>query len=236
MQRVHGNFPSIINSQTKIPLSPQVWGSFLTGKEQTIDSWVRSVSGRWRVMSMVPRWIQRAVFNVLNNSLVFVDTRDLDGPTLIDIIPKTVTVDFPFINYDTRASMLRYTIAPSNRATWRNSEEGIQRERLKRIRSALNDNWDLLLAYIPILDGYGHLYYNDPEKIVQRYQRLCVNVNVLLRILKAMDVYTIIVSDHGIDFKGSHSVECFYSLSHDTGFKPTSITDFYEHIKQVVEK
>ena len=187
-------------------------------------------------MSMVPRWIQRAVFNVLNNSLVFVDTRDLDGPTLIDIIPKTVTVDFPFINYDTRASMLRYTIAPSNRATWRNSEEAVQRERLKKIRTALLDSWDLFLAYIPILDGYGHLYYNDKDKIIHRYRKLGANVNVLLRILKAMDVYTIIVSDHGLDFKGSHSTECFYSLSHDTGFKPTSITDFYEHIKEVVEK
>jgi len=254
-QEQHGFIPSIINRKHEEPLSPQVWGSFITGRVQDIDDWqvytkpmswirwntpIRRIRGSsWLIGKTFGRRILIPVLNLIKHQKKYVTNEILNGVPIFDIVSDSIAVNVPLYNLDsewlfgcTRKILEGDTDAFQKHVT---DNTGLMiQETFRR----MPENWNLFMTWIPIADQMGHVFVSRKRKMREVYG----NLNMLAYNISSKledDCLMVIISDHGIKISsdgisGCHSNNAFYSFNRKVDWKPKKITDFYDFIKSVV--
>lgn len=249
------HFRSIINEKHGEPLSPQVWGSFITGVRQDIDDWrlytkpvewirwntpLRRIRGSgWLISRTFGKRILIPILNVLQRQKKFVEKGHLKGSILFDLIPNSIAVNVPTYNLDPgwlfgyTKRILEGDIVAFEAQVMENTELMVQ-ETLRRIP----EDWRFFMAWFPTADLMGHAFVTRSKKMRQIYNRLnMLAYNISNKLPE--DCLMIIISDHGMKVSvdgtsGCHSNYAFCSFSRDIEWSPEKITDFYDFIKSQV--
>lgn len=250
-QEQYGRVPSIINRKHGEPLSPQVWGSFITGTVQDIDDWqvftkpvkwirwhtpLRRIRGSsWLINKTFGRRILIPILNLIEHQKKYAGNGRLSGVPIFDLVSNSIAVNVPVYNLDSEwlfgctRKILEGDIDAFQRQVINNAELMIQ-ETFRR----MSENWDLFMTWIPIADQMGHVFISRPRKLRDVYNSLnMLAYNVSSRLPE--DCLLVIVSDHGMKMSsdgvsGCHSDHAFYSFSTEVDWKPNKITDFYDFI------
>jgi len=235
MQKHYGRIKSIINKQLGVPTSPQVWGSFITGQVQQIDSWhVYNRVLEWIRRESPLKWIKgkRKLSIRLGMKPDIVGRKHIVGKTLFDIFPKSIAIDVP--TYNPRVTDFIHLMETKLKVgveAWEEECYALHHRTVEEIFERLDEEWDLFMVWVPIADQLGHL--GRKAKIRAMYQKL----NLLAYNIGCAcpeNTLLTIVSDHGIEFlpdrTGGHTNYAFYSFNMQTDWKPERITDFYQFI------
>ncbi len=228
-------------------MSPQVWGSFITGIVQDIDDWrvyarpiewirwntpLKHIRGSESVARTFGKRVLMPMLSFIRLQKKYVKRRVLKGSTIFDLIPRSVAVNVPTYNLDLEwlfgytEKILEGEIDAYEAHVRTNTEFMIQ-ETLKRI----HEDWTLFMTWIPIADQMGHVFINRTQKMRDTYNRLdMLAFNISSRLPE--DCVLVIVSDHGMrassdGVTGYHTPFAFYSFSREVDFIPRRITDFY---------
>lgn len=206
LQVEHGEVSVPVDAEKHVPLSPEVWASFLCGKN--VKATFKRVQGK------------RRKFNV-----GFMPIRET---TFLDVlISKTVNAPFydcDYANYQTLNKLARKEITLTG--TIEITKKYYESYKEKILDSAKNSDTQIVFAYMPYPDDFQHLLFTRPEEIKHVYYDLNDWVGILKQELK--NNLLCIVSDHGFNMdKGIHSLKAFYSFSKEIGYTPKDITDFF---------
>lgn len=240
LQKQYGKIETIINKQLGLPTSPQVWGSFITGRIQEIDS--------WHAYNRILEWVRKKSPLKLikgKRKLSFrvglrpdiVSRKHLSGKTIFDEIPKSIAINVP--TYNPRASEFIDLLGTKLKAgleAWEKECYLQYQETVDEIFRKIGDEWDIFMVWIPIADQLGHLGRKVGMKAVYRkLNLLAYNVSTMC----PRNTLLTIVSDHGIRFlpdgTGTHTTSAFYSFSRKTGWAPREITDFYRFLTSYIK-
>ncbi|MCW4051619.1 MAG: alkaline phosphatase family protein [Candidatus Bathyarchaeota archaeon] len=254
-QAQHGYIPSIINRKHGEPLSPQVWGSFITGKIQDIDDWqvytkpmnwirwhtpIQRIRGSsWLINKTLGRKVLIPILNLIKLQRRFAGNGELRGVPIFDLVPDSIAVNVPLYNLDSEwlfgctRKILEGDLHAFEGHVTNNAELMIQ-ETYRRIP----EKWDLFMTWIPIADQMGHVFVSRSRKMRDLYTSLnMLAYNISSRLPE--DCLLVIVSDHGMKISsdgvsGCHSNHAFYSFNRKIDWKPQKITDFYNFIRSTV--
>jgi hypothetical protein len=254
-QAQHGYIPSIINRKHGEPLSPQVWGSFITGKLQDIDDWqvytkpmnwirwhtpIQRIRGSsWLINKTLGRKVLIPILNLIKLQRKFAGNGELRGVPIFDLVPSSIAVNVPLYNLDSEwlfgctRKILEGDLTAFERHVTTNAQLMIQ-ETYRRIP----ENWDLFMTWIPIADQMGHVFVSRSRKMRALYAGLnMLAYNVSSRLPE--DCLLMIVSDHGMKISsdgvsGCHSNHAFYSFNRSIDWQPQRITDFYNFVMSTV--
>jgi len=233
-QEVFGKLTVPISKQTGVPLSPDVWASFLTGKQVVGLDFVRN--GPAAPLLKILKYIRKHI------NLGFGIGRPLSRRAPARTFPKlnmstfidrsdVVEINAPFYSYDHTIFFLIEQFGNDeislqhalNRLVeiYEKRKKQILQETEEKLRSA-----NIVFAYMHFPDGFQHFLFPKPQSLKKYYIDLDIFVLGLKEILN--DIPFIIVSDHGFDIaNGTHSRYGFFSSSFDMNPKPKHITDFY---------
>jgi hypothetical protein len=254
-QEQYGHILSIINRRHGEPLSPQVWGSFITGKIQDIDDWQvytkpvnwirwntpigRIRGSSWLISKTFGKKVFIPVLNLIKHQKKFVEKEKLKGVPIFDTVQNSIAVNVPLYNLDSEwlfgctRKILEGDIHSFQKHVINNAELMIQ-ETISRIP----ENWDLFMTWIPVADQMGHVFISRPRKMRDLYN----NLNMLAYNISSRlphNCLFVIISDHGMKISsdgisGQHSNYAFYSLNKNVSWEPQKITDFYDFVKSTV--
>ncbi len=233
----YGTYPALVNEKTQLPMSAQVWGSFLTGQVQTFAYW-QEVGSTWRPLTRflsygIIKWLWNFLGGTLTRrKIVKYRTREsLEGIPLDELLHRVRVLNFPFVNYDVEAILNLFETVPFGK--WLPLMKTIATLNAGEVLRALKeDDWDVLLVYEPILDGAGHFNFPDKTELLRRAYTHVHDIAAQYREALPEDTLMLIVSDHGMKSDGSHSFRGFYSMTPETCFTPEKVTDFYDFIIQ----
>ncbi len=255
-----GDFPNIKQieyGKLKIPITeideastPIIWTSFVTGKQPhehgidvpnvynsklvtLVDGVITKIIGnhmkRKMIMSLTP------VVKILKRFGVFQirspRKEDIKVPTMFDLIPSSVSVSVPVLNFDGHkryAGFIDAIIDPVERTSFIEFLERDFEQDKKDLFSVLN-KYRLVMCHFQITDLYGHIYCKDREKILSLYRMIDRFVGDVIKKV-SRECWVLIVSDHGIDEDFGHTKHGFYSSNIPTDLNDPHITDFYPMI------
>lgn len=235
LQKQYGKIETIVNERLGVPTSPQVWGSFITGRVQQLDSWhVYNRPLEWIRRKSPLKWIKnkRKLSFRLGIKPEIVGRKHLVGGTLFDIFPGSIAIDVP--TYSSRASDLIHLMETRLRIgldAWEKECYALHEKSVEEIFKRIDENWDLFMVWIPIVDQLGHL--GRKAKMRNMYRKLNLLAHNVRNTLPENGLL-IIVSDHGVKFlpdgTGTHTNLAFYSFNKQISAEPKRITDFYKII------
>lgn len=253
-QERYGKFPSIINRKHGEPLSPQVWGSFVTGITQDIDDWkVYTKIMNWIRWKTPLKWIRGSeqvsmvfgkrsllpVLKMVRRQKKYVGKEELVGPTIFDEIPDSIALNIPAYNLNSEW-LFGYTqeILNGDMEKYESYCKNLTEEMIEETLRRVDEDWSLFMTWIPLADHMGHVFIARSRKTQNVYNRLnMLAYNVSSRLPE--DCLLLIVSDHGMKVSsdgvsGCHTNHAFYSLSKEINWRPRAVTDFYNFIKRWV--
>jgi hypothetical protein len=249
-QKQSGFLPSIVNGKHGEPLSPQVWGSFITGIVQDIDDWrvyarpiewirwntpLRHIRGSESVTKTFGKKVLIPLLSFIRLQKKYVERRGLKGTTIFDLIPKSIAVNVPTYNLDLEW-LFGYTqkILEGEMDAYEDHVKNNTKLMIQETIRRIPEDWDLFMTWIPIADQMGHVFIKRTKKMRDIYSRLnMLAFNISSRLPE--DCIMVIISDHGMrvssdDVSGCHSPFAFYSFSREVKLRPRRITDFYDLI------
>jgi len=227
-----------------VPMSPQVWSSFLTGRVENIS------------FPKTPRIYKILVFlwnnfGFLVKHIPFLKKRfqkigrkvqarrgqlsldqELQNPTILDAV-NSKAINFPFINHDDSTFKITYTYAIGE-LSLDECLESLRQDYIEHKESIFKTieehEVDLIFAFLNHIDSFQHYAFRRQEIIEEVYEDADSFVASIKEELMTLypDSYFIIVSDHGFDLiTGMHSKHAFYSTNIPLDPVPQKITDFY---------
>ena len=225
-----------ITEKRGVPLSPEVWASFLTGKQILGLEFVRPGStGKIMKFLMFLRrhiplslGIGRRVRHKAPRTFP-----QLKLSTFIDK-PGVSEINAPYYSYDHTvfSTIQRFGNDEISMQQAVNELLAIYKKRKKQILSEIEiklKSSNVVFAFANFPDSIQHFLFMRPQSIKKLYIDLDNFVLSLKRIVK--DEGFVIISDHGFDLKkGMHSLYGFYSSNMIINPKPKRITDFYNII------
>lgn len=242
LQEQHGQVKVPINQKRGVPLSPEVWASFLAGKHVQRD-FERPIAPltplfkilrclRSRIVSPLglTQRIKEMVGVEIHGQAKIGFGASLNETTFLDLT-NSRAINVPYYNCDyTNFSILHQYDA--NKISHKKVIQLLKGVFAKRIRHILDEipklkDVDVVFAYINFPDALQHQMFTNPPFIKQHYAELDYYVQALMEKL-GEEFLSIIISDHGFDLNaGSHSLHAFYSSNKPLNPKPTRITDFF---------
>ena len=256
--RVHqGDYPNLKQKEYGIVdisgltlKTPVLWGSFITGLEQT----QHKVRFSWKFL---PQKIYDPVIIALErmadkisllNTASFFKLVKLVGlwhtkddyarkgvKTIFDYARKPVAISVPSYNQPVEDLwlMVKSDLVKSAdekkliaRYVWR-----IHYRRKKQLFEELTGDWDLLMVWFPLADALGHLFWFD-EKLMKKIYNELEGIAGAVR-AKLDDALILINSDHGMK-EGQHTRYAFYSSNVKLGLTRPRITSFFQIIVSAV--
>jgi hypothetical protein len=230
-QKVYGRIEVPINDKIGIPLSTDVWGSFLTGRElknldfehdiQKHREFIRNILTRIRKYLPLKLGLSKRVSGVTHTRFP-----ELNEKTFIDH-PNSRAINVPFYNFDYKSfdameEMKRKKITVNDCII---KVSDILKERLEQIREVIISDVDskVIFAFISALDILQHLILRK-DPLFKYYVSLDSFIHSIKKELD--NCFTIIISDHGFNFeKKEHGLYGFFSSNKDLDEFPKSITD-----------
>lgn len=239
MQSEYGNLKVPISSTKGVPISPEVWYAFLTGKypSENLDFEIRFPFGTiGEKLGNIAITIRKHVPIGLGlaKSLGRKRFPKLTSKTFLDEV-NSAEFNAPGRGYDQSVFDI-YGEWKDKQITY---EECVQKifklceDRKTRIMSLVDrfNSVNVTFAYIEFPDSIEHLTFLYPDILRQHY----LSLNKFVKHFKSLIKFDnfIIVADHGFDLKkGNHSLLGFYSSHKSITPKPKDITDFYRMILQ----
>jgi len=245
----YGKIVIPIDEKKGYPLSPQVWSSFLIGRNTSIgfekshnfmEYLIKiNLSFKFDLSKGLLRRIRSFYLENFTSSKRF---GNLKQKTFLDIM-NSKEINVPFYNFDNKTFDVLYLFGNGKLSLAQSIKEikSIYEKRKRQIVNELENinNSDIVFAYMHTTDVLQHFLFNQIYEIEKHYINLDNYLSVLKRKLEYSygDVIFIIVSDHGFDFEiGNHSRRGFYSSNVNLIPKPEKITDFYGIILDLVNK
>ena len=237
-QQQYGSLKVPLNERLKLPLSPEVWASFLAGKEIRREfSRHDPLEPLFKLLRLLRQHINLSLglarsIDRIRRIAPFTLSRltkfpDLETNSFLDVRDSKI-INVPFYNYDGKAfEILRYLGA--ERISLERAVElidNIYRWRKERILEATTEvAEDLVFAFMHFPDVPQHLLFTRPSKIKEYYFDLD---RFVYEVKNRVEGFLLIVSDHGFNFEsGEHSGHGFYSSNIALNPKPIGITDFF---------
>jgi hypothetical protein len=233
-----------INNATGVPMSPEVWASFLTGKHIKINF---STSSHFKPILDVMNFLNIDIYSGFGKKmknfakkLGFKFNPRLSGlkeQTFLDLT-NSREINAPYYSFDHTTIDTLYLFGDGKISLKETKKilNSIYVTRKKYIYEKLNDvdNKDIVFAFLHVIDSIQHINLNHLDEIKKYYFDLDDYVKFLKNRLydNFNEPLIIIVSDHGFDINTKdHSKYAFYSSDHKLSPKPKNITDFYSIIK-----
>ncbi len=238
-----------IHKKFGIPLSPEVWASFLTGKytpkhfekPQNFKRFLFKLNRSLKIdfSKGILEKIKLQYYKYFTVSNRF---GKLNKKTFLDIT-QSMEINVPFYSFDNKTFDIGHLFGKGE-LSLEKTVKGIKliyESRKKQIFNELDNsgNEDVVFAFMHTADMLSHYAFLRRSEIELHYIDLNNYVSALkLKLADFFDeVIFIIVSDHGFDFdKGTHSMKGFYSSNTHLIPKPENITDFYGIILELVNK
>lgn len=234
MQLQNGTIEVPIHGKLKVPLSPQVWASFLTGKVVNDTDFKTSskvhdllIYARAKIEQLTTKRISLGLSRKVRPRLF----PKLNQKTFLDL-PHVAEINAPFYSYDEKVLK---TIGGLN-DDQANLDEVITKvvdyyleleEYILDQTTNQSGNIKVTFAFMPYPDILHHLLFLRPLEIHKHYEFLDVFVEYL-KLWIDPNTKFIIVSDHGFNMtSGEHSNYGFFSSNKTLSPKPTNITNFY---------
>lgn len=230
-----------INEKIGLPLSAEVWASFLTGKYISINlkssSYIKTMILNVLYMFNIDLLdgFGKKIKNVLKKLGFSSPARfkGLNQKTFLDFKnSKEINAIYYSFDHSTINTLFQYN---NGKITFKQLIEKIDLIYENRKIQILNEldnaeNVDVIFAYMHAIDILQHLLYNHVAEIKKYYIDIDNYVSLLKNIIntKFKNSNFIIVSDHGFDLElGNHSKYGYYSSNLNLIPKPSEITDFY---------
>lgn len=198
----------LIKQRTNYPDTISCWSTFLSGKLAYICK-----SREETIFSLVDSFVELGVPGYM---------RELDPEhrRLAGVLVKTLEGKMAEDEYEKLVKA---------------HTESILEETLK----VISDNPDLLMTYFPIADLLGHLYFQNPKKMKETYEYIDDTVTRIVK--KVPEAMILMISDHGMKpwfelKRGEHTWYGFYSLNRRLNLDTLGIEDFYEIVKDEVDR
>ena len=237
-QEVYGKISVPINKQRGLPTSPEVWASFLTGK-QVLGLELDRIGLAGKVLNIIISLRKKINLSLgigkpFRRKARIRTFPKLKMSTFIDI-PEVSEINAPFYSYD-HTVLSAICQFGNNEISMQQAinkileiygkrKEQILRETKKKLRKS-----KVVFAYIHFPDVIQHFLFIKPLLVKKHYVDLDNYVLNLKKILND-DIMFIIISDHGFDLeKGTHSIYGFFSSNNILNPMPERITDFYNII------
>lgn len=234
-QSNYGKLEVPINSVLKVPISSQVWASFLTGDWDGSEKYGAFTYGvLWKdylykflrfIRSLMPFGVGVMKRGVLKRITFVKQFPKFSDETFVELTGCSV-VNVPYLNYDHYLFKLGNRFRCGDVSLFEAVNLGLKHyEDLKRLilGGDLNSS-NFTFAYVPFPDFIQHYCYIAHHKILWHY----LDLQQFVRKLKEkVDGKFLIVSDHGFSFESNtHSCHGFYSSNFP--LKVSKITDFYK--------
>lgn len=231
-QGEYGKIKVPINKDIGHPISPEVWGSFLTGKHITGMEFERSGVREtiWKTLAFLHKHTGLS-FGLARRVRGASRFPELNQKTFLDLT-NSLEINAPYYSFDHASMeiMHRFTIRTRSAEQIRKELYSLFKKRKKQFITAVRkqlQNVDLIFGYTHVLDDIQHFFYSRPDQIEKFYRKLDEFVSFIKTLLPYSTLF-VIVSDHGFSLKeGTHSDYAFYSSNKPISPKPSSITDFF---------
>lgn len=241
LQKKCGKMKVPLDKYSGIPMSPEVWGSFLCAEH------VRLTFKRQRGRRFLN------ILNLLKRALPFVslglgmkvtkavtEFPKLDRKTWVDK-PNVEEINVPYYSYDNRDFLLGQEFSETkDLELYRKKMEALYYEEieniLERTRKIVKKEIspDIVFAYSHFPDSFHHIWYSDKGRIKEYYFEISDFVDRIKRIIG--ETHILIISDHGFDFeKNAHSKFGFISSNKEMVL-PESIIELGKRIRDFSEK
>jgi hypothetical protein len=236
-QKQFGKIEVPIHEQKKVPVSPEVWASFLTGKVIRGKDFARiGTSGKILELLM---YLRKKVNLSLGVGKIFSKHAPrkfpkLNEPTFIDD-PHIEEVNSPYYSYDhtVLSTIKKFGLNEMGLQQTINEMISVYEKRKVDILIEINKklvNSRAVFAYMHFPDALQHLLFMRMDELKKNYNDLNLFISELKKNIDE-DVIFIIVSDHGFDTtKGTHSNYGCYSSNVPLIPEPNHITDFFDII------
>ncbi|MFX0132729.1 MAG: hypothetical protein ACFFDN_03695 [Candidatus Hodarchaeota archaeon] len=233
-----------INKEKGVPMSPQVWGSFLTGKNEVQD--FQYQASPLNILSVFLSYIKKylKITNFINIAQKIIPDRfwtrqvigftKLQNKTFLDLT-KSKPINVIYYNQDQTGNLLYFyfsigEISLEKTVKLANSLYIKTKKQILNETKKFLDSYELIFSYLHFPDLLQHLLMFKPEEIKNLYLNLDEFVLSLKRLMPDHTLF-LIISDHGFDLKiGYHSNFGFYSCNKPLIPKPKHITDFFQII------
>lgn len=227
----YGKIEVPINEELGAPMSPEVWASFLTGRE--VGSLVFDKAGTAEVTLKILRFLRRYIpigFGLGRRVEKRAPSRfpKLKFESFLDLT-KSKEINMPYYSHDHSALDIIYQFK-SEKLPVREAVKllfDLYEKRKEQILTEAEkiEDVDVVVAFMHFPDSLQHFLFTRPSKIKDLYVDLDKYVSVLKNRVKGT---FIIISDHGLSIKeGTHSKYGFYSANTLLTPKPKRITDFF---------
>jgi len=250
-QREYGKLEVPIDKERNHPFTPEVWSSFLLGKQLNVDLEKMRMKYPLVVVFQILKFLRKYINislglgdKVLNIIPVKRWKRtkygiSLDQKTFLDLT-KSKAINVPFYNNDAYSFyiMSRFNLGELSLQQAISAYQKLYMERKEFILSEIEKIQDenVIFAFMHFPDMMEHFAYKRPWIIKKHYLDLNDFASFLKNKIGDLTLF-LIVSDHGFNLeKGAHSHYGFYSSSEPLNPKPTRITDFFHLILQTVKK
>lgn len=231
-QETYGSISVPVHSVLKVPVTPQVWGSFLTG--QWLGDLGFTYGSAWmdRVVSLL-RQVKRIVPVQLGLTKRIVHEPKRFPPLPYKTFADRIDIDLmnvPFYNFDHWIFNTGFELTKDRISL---SEFLLKlvmyfNQLTAKVTRAVDSMGPHLFAYLPFPDIVHHFCYHDRRIIAEHYREL---EEFIAHIEKRTDGPILIVSDHGFDFQTKrHSLKGGFSLNRPLYPAPKRITEFYSLI------
>ena len=230
----------------KIPYTPIVWTSFLTGRKPE-EHGVREMQAYNPILDRVRKlpvisWVKnkRKLFWKIGVKPKIVSKEYYKYTTFFDECKSSKAIYFIMYNQPTwiwrrmqeTAKYLggKYTVDDLVDRIWE-----VYMLRREKLMSSLNQSWRLIGVYFETVDWLGHLWFVTNKLGLYKAYKKFDNLVKQLKTMVGEDTIILIVSDHGMQdsgdgVTGNHSDHNFWSLNIETSWRPNDITDFYPKI------
>ena len=251
MQAEYGKIEVPIGSEG-VPMSPQVWSSFLTGRVENIS--FPKVPRTYKILKFL--WDNFGFivkhFNFLRQRCQRIGRealagrgqlgldQELQNPTFLDAT-NSKAINVPFVNHDNSTFKIAYRFAMGELSL----DECLELLRLDYVehkkailRELEEDEVDIVFAFLHHIDSFQHHAFRRQEIIEEIYEDANDFVAFLKEKIMSLNPNTcfIIVSDHGFDLiTGMHSTYAFYSTNIPLDPIPQNIIDFHSILSSIAD-
>jgi len=243
-------------SDFKRLLTPVVFASFITGKPPSVHGidnwWVFSTNTKmnsliyWArkkipIIKSMSHWdLERTLAPLHNIFGIKINTPQSDIfkrkglNTIFDYASNPIAINVPSYNEDVK-TRLRYSMSMKKGIkTFENEIWSIHKERVEKIMSNLDYEWDLFMAWIDLADLISHLYLGKNNLKMYKTYNIIENLIHNIKIKIPKNTLFMIISDHGMEVTSEgipiHSKRAFYSFNMDLGWRPKTIMDYANFI------
>mgnify|MGYP000642665177 CR=1 FL=1 len=239
-QREFGKLEVPINKDLGVPMSPEVWAAFLTGKYLPGLEFTRTPIVDFILEAL--RFMRKRIpvsLGLGRRIRIKVPLRfpELKERTFLDLT-NSKEINVPYYSYDHKIFKIMNQFN-AGKLSLREAVNEVLNVYIYRKRRILYEfenlgDFDVIFAFMHFPDALQHLLLNKPLAIRELYFDLDSYVSRLKRRVDAS--MFLIVSDHGFDLETKeHSMHGFYSSNVPLDPRPRRITDFYNLIVKEIE-